>query len=305
MKRLVLTCLSVVIFISFKVSYSEEFPKRIVSLSPSITEIIYGLGAWDKVVGVTLYSDFPPEAKDLPKVGGWVDPNLEAILAQEPDLVIMIDDQYTIFGDKIRKLGLNTLSVESNDSVKDILDSIVQIGKALGKEEEAESLSETVESTLEEIRAKTRNVPPRRVLFVIGRNPGTLEDIYVVGKTSFMNEMIMLAGGENVVEIERLAIRISKEAILSLDPDVIIEINHERTDKKDEVIEDWSGLKEAPAVRNGEVHVVSSTVLIHPSQRIAEGTRILAKILHPEIFEKYGKKNIQPLRREDTKKEYD
>ena len=127
MKRLVLTCLSVLILIFLKVSYSEEFPKRIVSLSPSITEIIYGLGAWDKVVGVTLYSDFPPEAKDLPKVGGWVDPNLEAILAQKPDLVIMIDDQYTIFGDKIRKLGLNTLSVESNDSVKDILDSIVPV----------------------------------------------------------------------------------------------------------------------------------------------------------------------------------
>jgi iron complex transport system substrate-binding protein len=294
MKRLLLTCVSVVIFLSFRVSYSQQFPKRIISLSPSITEIIYGLGAWDKVVGVTLYSDFPPEAKDLPKVGGWVDPNLEAILAQEPDLVIMIDDQYTIFGDKIRKLGLNTLSVKSNDSVEDILDSIVQIGKALGKEEEAKSLSKTVESTLEDIRAKTSTAHPRRVLFVIGRNPGSLEDIYVVGKANFMNEMMTLAGGENVVETEKLAIRISKEAILSLTPDVIIEINHESMDKKDEVISDWSSLKEAPAVRNREVHVVSSTVLIHPSQRIAEGTRILAQILHPEIFEEYGKTNIQP-----------
>jgi iron complex transport system substrate-binding protein len=301
MKRFILACLSFFILISFKVSYSGEFPRKIVSLSPSITEIIHGLGAWEKVVGVTLYSDFPPEARDIPKVGGWVDPNLEAILALKPDLVIMIEDQYKIFGDRIRKLGLKTLSVESNNSVKDILDSIRQIGKALGKEEEARNLSENVESSLEEIRAKTRNAPPRRVLFVVGRNPGTLEDIYVVGKGSFMNEMITLAGGENVVENESLAIRISKEAILSLKPEVIIEINHEKIDKRDEVIKDWSGLKEASAVRNGEVYVVSSTVLLHPSQRIAEGTRILALILHPEIFEKYGKKNIQLLRREGTK----
>lgn len=294
MKRFILAYLSVLILICSNASNTDEFPRRIVSLSPSITEIIYGLGAWKNVVGVTLYSDFPPEARELPNVGGWVDPNLEAILVLEPDLVIMIGDQDKIFGDKIRKLGLKTLSVESNNSVKDILDSIRHIGKALGKEEEARSLSENVESSLEEIRSKTKNVPSRRVLFVVGRNPGTLEDIYVIGKTSFINEMIIIAGGENVVESKRLAIKISKEAILSLKQEVIIEINHEKIDKRDEVIKDWGGLNEAYAVKNGEVYVVSSTVLLHPSQRIVEGTRILAKILHPEIFEKYGKITIQP-----------
>lgn len=294
MKRFILAYLSVLILICSNASNTDEFPRRIVSLSPSITEIIYGLGAWKNVIGVTLYSDFPPEARELPNVGGWVDPNLEAILVLEPDLVIMIGDQDKIFGDKIRKLGLKTLSVESNNSVKDILDSIRHIGKALGKEEEARSLSENVESSLEEIRSKTKNVPSRRVLFVVGRNPGTLEDIYVIGKTSFINEMIIIAGGENVVESKRLAIKISKEAILSLKQEVIIEINHEKIDKRDEVIKDWGGLNEAYAVKNGEVYVVSSTVLLHPSQRIVEGTRILAKILHPEIFEKYGKITIQP-----------
>ena len=85
-----------------KVSYSENFPKRIVSLSPSITEILYGLGAWENVVGVTIYSDFPPEATNLPKVGGWVNPNLEAILALKPDLVIM---KKTKIGSLAIKLG--------------------------------------------------------------------------------------------------------------------------------------------------------------------------------------------------------
>jgi len=291
MRRLVWVYLSALTLICFNASFSEGFPKRIVSLSPSITEIIYGLGAFDKVVGVTLYSDFPPEAKELPKVGGWIDPNLEAILALKPDLVIMIEDQNRIFGDKIKKSGLKTLSVASNNSVEEILGSILQIGKALGREEEARNLSENVQYSLEEIKAKNRNVPSKRVLFVVGRNPGTLEDIYVVGKTGFINEMIKIAGGENVVDSERLAIKISREAILSLKPEVIIEINHEKIDKKDEVIKDWNALKQAPAVSNGEVYVVSSTVLLHPSQRIVEGTAILAKILHPEVFEKYGKVN--------------
>ena len=94
MKKKFLIYLFVLILISPNFSYSENTPKRIVSLSPSITEIIYGLGAWKNVVGVTLYSDFPPEAKSLPKVGGFVNPNLEAILKLEPDLVIMMSDGY-------------------------------------------------------------------------------------------------------------------------------------------------------------------------------------------------------------------
>jgi iron complex transport system substrate-binding protein len=283
------------IFISLvKASYSESFPKRIVSLSPSTTEIIYGIGDWKKVVGVTLYSDFPEEAKELPKVGGWIDPNLEAIIALKPDLVIMMIEQDRIFGDKIRKLGLKTLSVEGNDSIKDIMDSIRKIGKALGKEEESRKLVENLESDLEEIKTKTKNLSPKRVLFVVGRNLGTLEDIYAIGKTNFINEMITIAGGENVVESDRLAIKISKEAILSLNPEVIIEINHEKVDKKNEVIKAWSAFREVSAVKNGEVHIVSSTVLLHPSQRIIEGARILAKILHPEVFEGYGKTTIQP-----------
>ena len=297
MKRYLLIYIIVLSLTPFGFPYfssSQPFPERIVSLSPSITEVIYGLGAIEKVAGVTLYSDFPPEVEGLPKVGGWVDPNLEAILELKPDLVIMIEDQNEIFGDKIRKLGLNTLSVDCNGSIKDITDSIGQIGRALGKEAEARKLVEDIDSDLEKIRAKTKNITPKRLLFVVGRNPGTLEDIYVIGSTGFMNEMITIAGGENVMDSDRLAVKVSKEAILKLNPEVIIEINHEKLDKNDKVILEWSELKQVSAVKNGEIYPVSSTVLLHPSQRVVEGTRILARILHPEIFDRYGRINIQP-----------
>jgi iron complex transport system substrate-binding protein len=266
---------------------SDRPPQRVVSLSPNVTEIIYGLGAWDKIVGVTMYSDFPPEAKTIPKVGGWVNPNLEAIVKLKPDLVIFMTDQDSIFGDNIRKLGLNTLSIDSNNSIKDIQNSIRQLGKILQKEQEARDLAAKIRSNFEEMSSKTSGVPKKRVLFVVGRNPGTLEDIYVIGRDNYINEIINLAGGKNVVKSNRFALKIAKDAILSFDPEVIIEITYDKTDNRESTIETWSGLKEISAVKNNEVHIVSSSELLRPSQRIIEGAYILAHILHPEVFERY------------------
>ncbi len=271
-----------------KVSYpAGDFPKRIVSLSPNIDEIVYGLGAWKSVVGVTIYSDFPPEVKDLPTVGGWINPNLEAIVTLKPDLVIMIKDQDKIFGDKIRRLGLKTLSVNST-TIKDISDSILKIGKALRKDEEAKEVTEKFKSRLDEIRKKTAGVHPKRVLFVVGRNPGTLEDIYVIAKKSYINEIISIAGGENVVKNNVFSVKVSKEAVFSLNPDIIVEVNHEGINK-DEAIKVWDELKGVSAVKNKGVYILTDTTILHPSQRAAEAAKTLAEILHPEIFRKYGK----------------
>jgi iron complex transport system substrate-binding protein len=267
-----------------RVSYlAENFPKKIISLSPSINEIIYGIGDWKNVVGVTIYSDFPPGVEDLPTVGGWINPNLEAVVALKPDLVIMIKDQDKIFGDKIRKLGLKTLSVESA-TIKDISGSIVKIGKALGRDKEAREVSENFRSSLEVIKTKTTNVRPKRVLFVVGRNPGTLEDIYVISRKSYIDQIITIVGGENVIKNDVFSVKISKEAILSRDPEVIIEVNHKKINK-DEILKVWDALKEVSAVKNKEVYILTDTVLLHPSQRVAQGAKTLAEILHPEIFE--------------------
>lgn len=272
-----------------KASYPVEgFPKRIISLSPSINEIIYGLGSWKSVVGVTIYSDFPPEVKNLPTVGGWINPNLEAIVALRPDLVIMIKDQDKIFGDKIRKLGLKTLSVEST-TIKDISDSILEIGKALGKDSGAREVTENFKSSLDEIGTKVVGVRPKRVLLVVGRNPGTLEDIYVISRKSYINEIINIAGGENVVKNDVFSVKVSKESILSLNPEVIVEVNHERINKN-ETLKVWDELKDVSAVKNKEVYILTDTALLHPSQRVAQAARTLAEILHPEVF------RIQPQR---------
>jgi len=272
-------------------SKSGKYPERIISLSPNITEIIYGIGAWEKVVGVTLYADFPPEVEGVPKVGGWVNPNFEEIVKLNPDLILLMKDQDGMFGDKIRKLGYKTITIDSNTSINDIQNSILEIGRMLGKQDEAHRLSEEIKNSLNEIRLETKNTPDKKVLLVVGRNPGRLEDIYVIGKNNYINELISLAGGINVVESDRLALKITIEAILSYSPDVIIEVNHQKNKDTDDIVKIWNGLKETQAVRNREVHVVFSNELLRPSQRIIEGARILSRILHPELSFKNEKHN--------------
>lgn len=272
----------------FQNALAADKPERIVSLSPNLTHMIFALGELDRVVGVTLFTDFPPEAKDLPKVGGWINPNYEAILALRPDLVLLMKDQDTIFGDRIRKLGLKTLVTDSNDSVSDIMETILYLGEILDKEAEAKRIVSDMESTLERIKRETAGAPGKKVLLVVGRNPGTLEDIYVIGRNNYINELIEIAGGVNAVENGRLSIKITKEAILTLDPDVIIEINHEKLDKEAEILGTWSTLAQSRAVRSGEVYILPSTVVLHPSQTIVEGARVLTDVLHPELRDKYG-----------------
>jgi len=270
---------------------ADEPPTRIVSLSPSLTHIIYALGEMDRIVGVTIYSDFPPEAAKLPKVGGWVNPNFEAIVALRPDAVLLMKDQDAMFGEKLRSLGLKTVIVSGNDSVEDIIDTVNFIGGLLDKNEKAKEVTGHIEDSLTAVRKKTENLPRKKTLFVVGRNPGTLEDIYVIGQNNYINELIEIAGGENVVKNERFSIKLTREAILTLDPDVIVEVNHEQPDKEEEILRVWKGLGESRAVRNGRVYILPTTVLLHPSQTIAEGAGVLAGVLHPEVAEDHGNDN--------------
>ncbi len=283
--------IAIFIIITATYSYSDNKPQRIVSLSPNPTQVIYALGYMDQVVGVTIFDEYPPQVIDLPKVGGWINPNYEAILALKPDLVVLMKDQDISFGDKLRILGLKTFIAKSNDSIKDIIQAISDLGEILGESEEAKKLTLGIQSDLNEIEQKTKNTKKKSVMIVVGRNPGTLEDIYVIGRNNYMDELITLAGGENVVENERNALKITKEAIFSYNPDVIIEINHQQIDREAEILAIWSTLKQVEAVKNNQVHILSSKVLLHPSQRIVDGAQTLTEILHPEIKEKYGSYN--------------
>ncbi len=300
MKRSSYLALSaLIISLSCVSSYADgDAPKRIVSLSPNLTQIIYALGAWDRVVGVTIYSEFPPDAKTLPKVGGWINPSYEAIVALKPDLVVLVKDQQSSFGDKLRNLGLKTFVVHSNDSIKDILKSISDLGEVLGKEEEAKSLNAYIKTSLSEISKKARKKKKVRALIVIGRNPGTLEDLYVIGTGNYIDELLKIAGGENAVQSERFAIKITKETVFSFNPEVIFDIDHRKPALASTVKVEAKGvgeqnenldmniwrnkLNQVDAVRNNAVYKLPSDSLLHPSQRIVEGAKVLYQALHSQ-----------------------
>lgn len=283
--------IAVFIIIMAAYSYSDNKPQRIVSLSPNLTQVIYALGYIDQLVGVTIYDEYPIEVIELPKVGGWINPNYEAILALKPDIVVLMKDQDISFGHKLRNLGLNTFIAKSNDSIDDIIQAITDLGEILGNKEEAQKLTNNIQTKLNQIKEQTLNSKKKRVLLVVGRNPGTLEDIYVIGRNNYIDELITLAGGDNVVKNQRNALKITKEAIFSFNPDVIIEINHQKLDREDEILDIWNSLNTVNAVKNNQVYVLSSQVLLHPSQRIVDGAQTLTDILHPEIKEKYGNNN--------------
>lgn len=291
--KLIYRPLAIVLFLIISTSYgfSDKTPTRIVSLSPNLTQVIYALGSLDEVVGVTIYDEFPPQVKNLSKVGGWINPNYEAIMALNPDLVVLMKDQDISFGSKLRGLGLNTFIAKSNDSIADIIEAITDLGTMLDKNNEAQKLTANIQTKLNQIEEKTKNAKKKSVLIVVGRNPGTLEDIYVIGRNNYIDELITLAGGENVVKNERNALKITKEAIFSFNPDVIIEINHQKAGRESEILEIWNSLNQVDAVKNNQVHIVSSKVLLHPSQRIVQGAELLTYILHPETQEKYGNNN--------------
>jgi iron complex transport system substrate-binding protein len=291
--KLIQTLAFTAIFIIITASYSlsDNAPTRIVSLSPNLTQVIYALGDLDRVVGVTVYDEFPPEVTELPKIGGWINPNYEAIVELKPDIVVLMKDQDISFGDNLRSLGLTTFIAKSNDSIADIIQTVTDLGEMLGKTEEAQKLTSYIKANLYEIQEKTKNAEKKSVLIVVGRNPGTLEDIYVIGTNNYINELIELVGGVNVVKNERNALKITKEAIYSFNPDVIIEINHLKKDREAEILAIWSSLDQVEAVKDNQVYVLSSKVLLHPSQRIVDGAHTLSDILHPELKGKYGNNN--------------
>lgn len=267
-------------------SPTAKQPQRIISLSPSATEVLWGVGAFSRVVAVSDYDDFPPEAKSLPKIGGWSNTNLEQVATLKPDLVVVTQSQAPMIKDKLDALGVRTLVVPSY-TVADALASITQIGAAVGANDAARKLRDETQNRLDEVRAETRELPRPRVLCVVDRVPGTLRGLYTATRGSFLVELIETAGGESVApEAAGGFGQIGKEAIATLNPDIIIDMAQSSNDSK--LAEDpkavWGELKEVKAVRDGRVYSLRDTSVLHPSQRVADTARKFAEMLHPEAF---------------------
>ncbi|HEX8501147.1 MAG TPA: ABC transporter substrate-binding protein [Pyrinomonadaceae bacterium] len=262
-------------------------PARIISLTPSTTEILFGVGAFDRVVAVSDYCSYPPEASRLPRVGGWNNPNMEQIASLRPDLVIFSDAQAQFVKDKVEAAGIKTLSVPSQ-TLEDAYTAITLVGRATGDEAAAERLLQQTRASVETVRLATERLPRRRVLCVVDRVPGTLRDLYTAGGDSFIAQLIRVAGGDPVSPPTREGWgKMQKEAVVALDPDVVLDLMmHKEAGAFDEdTLAVWKELPTLRAVREGRVHPVRDETVLHPSQLVGDSARKFAALIHPEAFE--------------------
>ena len=249
-------------------------PQRIISLSPSTTEVLYGVGAFERVVAVSSYDKFPPEVSQLPKVGGWSNTNLEQVATLKPDLIVMTSSQAPLIKDKLDALGARTLVVPSY-TVADALLGIEQIGAATGRDEAARTLIAETRAKLGDVRARTRDLPRLRVLCIVDRVPGTLRGLYAATHGSFFVELIEIAGGESIAPPASNGFgQISKEAVVSLNPDIIFDMLQTGDGKLAENTQDvWKELANVRAVRAGRVYRLRDESMLHPSQFVGDTAR--------------------------------
>lgn len=261
--------------------------QRIVSTAPSVTEMLYALDLGDRVAGVTTFCRYPPEAAAKPKVGDYLRPNVESILALKPDLVIM-----EVTGirrpERLPALRLNVLEVDDG-TLPGIYDSIRKIGSAAGVEERAAALCRRMETALEEVRRRTAALPRRRLMFVAGRAPGRLEDLVVAGRGSHLHELIGIAGAENVFgDVAAAYAKVSFEQVLARNPEVIVDMGEMAQtagvteDEKRAVVALWERQGALAAVRERRIFAVASDIFVVPGPRVVEAAKALARMAHPE-----------------------
>ncbi len=260
--------------------------ERVVSMSPSTTEILFSLGLGGKVVGITRFCSYPPETGSIAKVGGFLDPNYEAVIALTPDLVILLPEQANI-ADYLDKLDINHITVD-NKTIEDIYAAIITIGVQLGAASEAEKLVEEMRSRISQVSSRTEGLGRPRALISIGRamGAGSLGKVYVAGKNTYYDELLSLAGGINACG-ERLKEypMLSAEGIISLDPEVIIELVPDLKSigaSRNSILRDWDDVSPVTAVREGKLFILEGDYLHIPGPRVVMLLEDLAGILHPE-----------------------
>jgi len=258
-------------------------PERIVSLSPNLTEIVFALGLGNKVVGVANESDWPVEAKQKPKMGSFWQPNTEAIIAAKPDLVICETFlQHKEIAETLKRSGIKVLSLRI-ESIEELYSAIEQIGKAADSNDKAELLNSKIQNKIRQIKIEAAAAKKVKVLWAVQTEP-----MRVVGVKTFINEIIEIAGGQNVIAPTGDQYpSIGTEAIMTSGADVIIQsaMGTEDLKKQQESAEKfWGKFANIPAVKNNKIYVINPDTVLRLGPRIAEGAQMVAKCLHPELF---------------------
>lgn len=263
---------------------------RIISLAPNVTEILFKLGLGEKIIGVSEFCNYPVEAKALPRFGGLMNPNYEAILAAKPDLVIVLDEM--VRGDnKFTAMGIHTLVVK-HDSINDILDSILTIGRVCDANEQAKKLVGKLENKMAAIKTQSNAEYRPRVLISVGhdisKDPDkSPENVYVAGRDGFYSDMIEKAGGQNAYTGSIQFPAVSYESIVSMNPEIIIDVMtispEKNTIDAETIKKQWKKIEMLDAVKNDRIYVLTEDFVAIPGPRFILTLEKIASAINPEL----------------------
>jgi iron complex transport system substrate-binding protein len=257
-------------------------PRRIISFIPAVTEMLFALGAGDRVIGVGSFDKYPRDIEKLPRVGALLDPDLERIISLKPDLVTVYGSQRDLRTQLER--ARVPLFLYSHADLSDVTRTILDLGARVGRTERARELTSEIERKLETVRQRVGPQKRPRTLIVFGRESGALGGIYASGGYGFIHDMVSAAGGDNVfADLKQEAVQATTELIIARRPDVILELRAEPlpTDRLSHEIAAWKPLASVPAVRNGRVHIIADLRTVVPGPRVGEGVDVIAAVLHP------------------------
>ena len=257
---------------------SESIPRRIVSLAPSVTETVFALGFGNRLVGVTSHCDYPAEAKRLPKIGDFMSPSLEVIAAKQPDLVIGVTGATDpARAREIERLGIK-ITLVSVSSVSEILSSFKHIAALLGDPDAGATLVEKITAQFDKVKRRIAPAPRRSTLLAVGLRP-----LVAVGGKNFLDELITLAGGQNIAgNASQPWLNLPDEYVVAKAPQVIIQAG--MGSDAGGPTRQWSDLESIPAVKERRVYTYNSDKILRPGPRIGEGLEEIARLIHPECF---------------------
>lgn len=247
---------------------------RIVSLSPSTTELLYVLGAIDALVGRDAYSLEPAAIQKLPVLGDFLSPNVEAIVALQPDL-ILLDVSQGRAAEALQALGQRTLSLGMHQ-VQDVQDGLITVGEAIGKRALADKLLAQMRIDIDRHRQQARTGKQHpKVLFIIDRAPQSLRNLVAAGPKTYLDELLNIVGGVNMMAGAPVRYpQLSAEQILRGAPDIIIDLSRAGDD-----LSAYDLVREVPAAVHKRIHIVDERLLLSPSPRIGEALDQLAELL--------------------------
>jgi iron complex transport system substrate-binding protein len=264
----------------------DQTPRRIVSLVPATTEMLFLIGAGDRVVGVSNYDRFPPEVERIRKVGGLLDPDVETLLSLKPDLVVVYDTQ----ADLKRQLERAQVPMYNyaHRGLADITTTVRALGARIGMNASADAAAARIEEQLAAVGRRVAGRPRPATLLVFGREEGTLRRVHASGGYGFLHDVLELAGGTDVLnDLHKQSVEMSTEMILTRKPDVILELHYGNSLKPAAFEAErmvWNALPSLPAVRNKRVYLLAGDEFVVPGPRIVVAAERFARTLHPEAW---------------------